>query len=234
MTSEGIVVLIIDDEPELRRTLRQILKSNGYQVHEAESGSTGLVRAGQLRPDIILLDLGLPDMEGITVLRALREWHTLPIIVLSARHAEAQKVAALDTGADDYATKPFGNDELLARLRVAQRRLRPSNVNNENEQIVHFANITVDFARRNVQLAGEPVKLTPTEYSLLRFFIENADKALTHAQILRAVWGPQYTAETHYLRVYMAQLRQKLEADANNPQLFITEPGVGYRLVLPD
>ncbi len=225
--SEGIQVLVIDDEVQIRRFLHISLEANSYHVHEAISGQEGITRAAQLRPDVIILDLGLPDMDGIDVLRRLREWTATPVIILSVRDDDQGKVVALDAGADDYLTKPFSTDELLARIRVALRHAQPAS----QEALFRFGDVTVDISRRLVTFHDEPVKLTPTEYALLRLMIQHAGKVLTHQQILRAVWGPEYVHETHYLRVYFAQLRQKLEDNPALPKLLITEPGVGYRLV---
>ena len=225
--SDGPLVLVVDDELQIRRFLRISLEANGYNVQEADRGRDALVRAAQLRPDLIILDLGLPDLDGLQVLASLREWSTAPVIILSVRDADREKVAALDAGADDYLTKPFSVDELLARLRVALRHAHPG----QPEAIFKSGNLQVDLARRVVTVRGEPVKLTPTEYALLRLLIQHVGKVLTHRQILKAVWGPEYVDETHYLRVYFAQLRQKLESDPTRPRLIVTEPGVGYRLV---
>lgn len=224
--SEGPVVLVIDDETQIRRFLRISLEANGYTVHEEATGQEGITRAAQLRPDLIILDIGLPDIDGLEVLRRLREWTTTPTIMLSVRDADVDKVAALDAGADDYLTKPFSLEELMARMRVAQRHAQPWPQSHE----FTVGDITVDLSRRLVTRDGEPVKLTPTEYALLRLLIQHAGRVLTHKQILREVWGPEYIEETHYLRVYFAQLRQKLEDDPSLPKLIITEPGVGYRL----
>ncbi len=224
--SDGRLALIIDDELQIRRFLKISLESNGYQVHEAKTGAEGLSESAALRPDVIILDLGLPDIDGLEVLKRLREWSHTPVIVLSVRDADADKIAALDAGADDYLTKPFSVGELMARLRVAQRHTQPTS----ESAVFQTGKLVVDLARRLVTLNDEPVKLTPTEYALLRLFVQHAGRALTHRQILREVWGPQYVDETHYLRVYVAQLRQKLEADPSQPHLILTEPGVGYRL----
>lgn len=227
-TSSASTALIIDDEVQIRRLLRVTLEANGYRVLEAATGQEGLVEAAQRHPDVIILDLGLPDMEGVTVLHRLREWSKAPVVVLSVRDREEDKIAALDSGADDFVTKPFGTGELLARLRVAQRHAHP-----EPESTLFVAgNLEVDLVARVVKASGKEVKLTSTEYSLLRLFIRHAGKVLTHHQILREVWGPTYTEQTHYLRVYMAHLREKLEKQPDRPELFITEPGVGYRLVV--
>ncbi len=224
----GAVTLIVDDEVQIRRFLRISLEANGYTVHEVESGKEALNEAGILRPDLIILDLGLPDMDGLEVLRRLREWSKTPVIVLSVKGQDHVKIAALDAGADDYVTKPFSVQELLARLRVALRHAHPET---DEAPVFQAGDVSVDFTRRVVTKSGENVKLTPTEYALLRLMIQNVGKVLTHKQILREVWGKEYEEEVHYLRVYMTQLRQKLEADPARPEMLITEPGVGYRLV---
>lgn len=224
--TEGPQILIVDDELQIRRFLRVSLEANGYNVHETDSGHDAIVKTAQLRPDLIILDMGLPDMDGLEVLKRLREWTKTPVIILSVRDGDRDKIAALDAGADDYLTKPFSTEELLARMRVAQRHAQPQ----EQEAIFAVGNLQVDFARRLVTRGGEPVKLTPTEYALLRLLIQHAGRVLTHRQILKEVWGPEYVDELHYLRVYFAQLRQKLEDDPTLPKLILTEPGVGYRL----
>ena len=224
----GPLVLVIDDELQIRRFLRISLEANGYQVQEAATFAEGLAAAARLRPDLLILDLGLPDGEGLDLLRRLREWSRLPTIVLSARLSDADKVAALDGGADDYLTKPFSVPELLARLRVALRHAQPAG----SDPLFRTGSLTVDLAARLVTVDGVPVKLTPTEYALLRLLVQHAGRVLTHRQILKEVWGPQYVDETHYLRVYFGQLRQKLEANPALPALILTEPGVGYRLAL--
>lgn len=224
--SSGPHVLVIDDEAQIRRFLRISLEANGYEVHEVATGLEGISRAAQLRPDLIILDMGLPDIDGLEVLRRLREWTTTPTIILSVRDADDDKVAALDTGADDYLTKPFSLEELMARMRVAQRHTHPG----PHSHMFKAGNVAVDLSRRLVTRNEEAVKLTPTEYALLRLLIQHAGRVLTHKQILREVWGPEYVEETHYLRVYFAQLRQKLEEDPSLPRLILTEPGVGYRL----
>jgi len=228
LPAAGPLVLVIDDELQIRRFLRISLEANGYQVHEAATFAAGLAAAAQLRPDLLILDLGLPDGEGLDLLRRLREWSSLPTIVLSARMSDADKVAALDSGADDYLTKPFSVPELLARLRVALRHAQPAT----SDPVFRTGSLAVDLAARLVTVDGAPVKLTPTEYALLRLLVQHAGRVLTHRQILKEVWGPQYVDETHYLRVYFGQLRQKLEANPALPALILTEPGVGYRLAL--
>ncbi|HTL55797.1 MAG TPA: response regulator [Candidatus Limnocylindrales bacterium] len=219
--------LIIDDELQIRRLLRVCLEAKGYKISEAATGQEGITQAAQYPPDVVILDLGLPDMEGVTVLKRLREWTKVPVVVLSVRDREEDKIAALDNGADDYVTKPFSTGELLARLRVAQRHAQPQPEN----ALFRSGQLEVDLANRAVRLNGKPVKLTATEYSLLRLFVQHAGKVLTHRQILREVWGPNYVEQTHYLRVYMTHLREKLEAQPSAPTLLITEPGIGYRLV---
>jgi two-component system KDP operon response regulator KdpE len=226
----GPVVLVIDDEVQIRRFLRISLEANSYIVHEATTGQDGLAQAALCRPDVVILDLGLPDIDGLTVLKRLREWSRTPVIVLTVHSADADKIALLDAGADDYLTKPFSLGELLARLRLAQRHARPL----PESSVFRSGPLIVDLARRSVSLNHQVVKLTATEYSLLRLFIQNAGKVLTHRQILREVWGPDYEEETQYLRVYVAQIRHKLEADPAGPKLLVTESGVGYRLVLEE
>lgn len=222
----GPSVLVVDDERQIRRFLKISLEANGYQVHEAVTGREALEQAALLRPDLLILDLGLPDMDGFAVLRHLREWTATPVIVLSVRDADRDKIAALDAGADDYLTKPFSVEELMARLRVAQRHAMPA----QPSPVFTNGDLQVDLTRRLVTVRGNLVKLTPTEYALLRLLVQHAGRVLTHRQILKEVWGPEYVNETHYLRVYFAQLRQKLERDPARPTLILTEPGVGYRL----
>jgi two-component system KDP operon response regulator KdpE len=224
--NQPAIVLIIDDEVQIRRLLRVSLEASGYKVFEAATGQEGLVEAAQRRPDVIVLDLGLPDMDGAAVLKRLREWSQAPVLVLSVREQEDDKVAALDNGADDYITKPFSTVELLARLRVARRHAQPVGENS----VFRSGRLEVDLAGRTVTVKGQEVKMTPTEYSLLRLLVRNAGKVVTHRQILKEVWGPNYTEQTHYLRVYVAHLREKIEADASRPELLVTEPGIGYRL----
>lgn len=220
------MVLIIDDEPQIRRLLALTLEANGYRTLSTDKGREGCVLAAQQRPALVLLDLGLPDVPGMEVLRRLREWSAVPIVILSVVDAEAEKVAALDLGADDFVTKPFHTGELLARLRVALRHAekRPE------EPVFRIGPLVVDLAERRVTVHSKPVPLTATEYALLRLFVRHAGKALTHRYILREVWGPGSEEQTHYLRVYMARLREKLEVEAGGPSLFTTESGVGYRL----
>ncbi len=221
------LVLVIDDEVQIRRLLRVCLEANGYRVEEATSGEEGLRAAAQHPPDLVVLDLGLPELDGLTVLQRLREWSRVPVVVLSVRDREEDKIAALDEGADDYVTKPFSTGELLARLRAAMRHAQPA----PELTVFRSGPLEVDLTARVVRLKGQEVKLTATEYSLLRLFVQHAGKVLTHRQILREVWGPNAVEQTHYLRVYIAHLREKLEAEPARPRLILTEPGVGYRLV---
>ena len=223
---KATVALVIDDEVQIRRLLRLTLEAHGYKVFEAATGQEGLQEAAQRRPEIVLLDLGLPDLDGVTILKRLREWSTVPVLVLSVRDRDEDKIAALDAGADDYVTKPFSTGELLARLRVAQRHAQAA----ADLAVFRSGGLQVDLTARVVTVQGREVKLTATEYALLCLFVRYAGKVLTHRQILREVWGPAYVEQTHYLRVYLAHLREKLEADPAQPKLFLTEPGVGYRL----
>jgi two-component system KDP operon response regulator KdpE len=225
-TARPVTALIVDDEPQMRRLLTLNLEANAYQVVVAEKGQEALTLAAQYRPDIILLDLGLPDLDGQIVLQRLREWCATPVIILTVKDAQAEKIAALDAGADDYVTKPFHSGELLARMRAALRHVSAG----EEESVFKSGDLLVDLANRRVTRRGEEVKLTATEYSLLRLFVRHAGKVLTHQQILREVWGPGHDERTHYLRVYMAHLREKLENNPARPPLFVTEPGIGYRL----
>ena len=222
-------ILLVEDEKEIRRFVRLALEAEGCRVVEAEGYKRGLIEAGTRKPDLLILDLGLPDGDGVWFIRDLRGWSSMPIIVLSARSQEADKIQALDAGADDYLTKPFGVGELLARVRAVLRRL--SRAGDTGQTLVKFGEVSVDLFRRMVEKAGQPVRLTPIEYRLLALLINNAGKVLTHRQILREVWGPTYVESSHYLRVYMGHLRQKLEDDPTRPRYIITETGVGYRFV---
>ena len=219
------VALIVDDEVQIRRLLRVVLEAEDYQVHEAETGQQGLAEIASRRPGIILLDLGLPDMEGLEVLKRLREWSTAPVLVLSVRDDEQGKVAALDAGAEDYVTKPFSTPELLARLRTAQRKTRPE----EEVSVFKSGDLIVDLTARVVTRRGHEIKLTATEYALLRLFVRYPGRVLTHRYILREIWGPKSEEHRQYLRVYVTHLRQKIEADPTKPRLIKTEPGIGYR-----
>ena len=228
--SDKSIAIVIDDEAQIRKLLRIVLMENGYDAIEADTGKSGLAEIATRRPDVVLLDLGLPDMDGIEVLKRLREWSHVPVLILSVRESAEQKVAALDAGADDYVTKPFDATELLARLRAIQRR------GPEGEASAYFqtGHLAIDFNGHIVTVNGREVKLTATEYGLLRVLALNAGKVVTHHHLLREVWGPNSVEQTHYLRVYMAHLREKLEADAKSPRLFLTDPGIGYRMVPQD
>ena len=220
------LVLVVDDEPQIRRLLTVTLEANAYQVLAAATGQEGLALAAQHQPAVVVLDLGLPELSGLEVLRRLREWSNVPVVILSVQDAEADKVSALDSGADDYVTKPFNTAELLARLRVALRHAEKK----PEPAVFQCGHLVVDLASRRVTANRREVSLTATEYNLLRLFVRHAGKVLTHRQILREVWGPNAENQTHYLRVYVAHLRDKLEAEPSRPQLIMTEPGVGYRL----
>lgn len=228
MPEKGPVVLVVDDELAIRRLLRTTLSVAGFQVEEAAGGREALLKNGTVKPDVIILDLGLPDMDGIEVLERIREYSTVPVLILTVQDAEEDKVRALDLGADDYLTKPFGVAELMARIRAALRHSRPT----ETEPILVFGLVELNLEQRQVKIDGKAIKLTSTEYGLFRLLAMNAGKVLTHRMILRQIWGPAYIEETHYLRVYIAQLRKKLEV-FGAPRLIHTEPGVGYRLIPP-
>jgi len=227
MTGDGeLRILVVDDEPAIQRFLRTSLAAHGYSVFTASTGQEALQRVADDRPDMVILDLGLPDIDGIEVTRLLREWTRIPILIVSVRGQEADKIAALDAGADDYLTKPFGTGELLARMRVSLRRaLVPG-----GDPVFETGGLVVDLGRRIVTLAGGEVKLTPTEYDLLRVMVTHAGKVLTHRQLLREVWGGGYELDTHTLRVNVSNLRRKIEPDPSRPRYLVTEPGVGYRL----
>jgi two-component system KDP operon response regulator KdpE len=223
--SDGNTVLVVDDEPQIRRFLRPSLTAQGFTVVEAGNAAEALARAAEVKPAVVILDMGLPDADGIEVIRALREWTQTPILVLSVRDRETEKIAALDAGADDYVEKPFAMGELLARLRAALRhRLRQQG----EAPVFRNGKLAVDLVRREVSLAGLPVKLSPKEYDLLRLLVQHAGKVVTQRQILREIWGPAHVEDTQYLRVYVGQLRQKIDPEA---ALIVTEPGVGYRLI---
>ncbi len=222
------LVLVIDDEPQMKRLLRMTLEQSGFRYAEAENGELGLMEVVQKKPDAIILDLGLPDMDGVEVLKKLREWSQTPVLVLSVRDDEKQKVAALDSGADDYVTKPFGQEELLARLRVILRHAP----DNPDLPIFENGKLAVDFVNRLVRVGGKEVKLTVTEYSLLKLLVHHAGKVLTHRQMLREIWGPNSEERTQYLRVYITHLRQKIETDPDKPKHIKTESGIGYRFCL--
>jgi two-component system, OmpR family, KDP operon response regulator KdpE len=221
------VALVIDDEPQMRRLLRVTLEANGYRIFDATTGNDGIVQTAQRQPDVVLLDLGLPDMDGMSVLKRLREWSKVPVIVLTVREREEDKIAALDNGADDYVTKPFNTGELLARLRVALRRAQPS----PELKVFRSGQLEVNLTSRVVTVGSKEVNLTPTEYALLRFMVAHAGKVLTHHQLLTEVWGPKAVERTDYLRVHIAHLRNKIETNPARPELVVTESGVGYRLL---
>jgi two-component system KDP operon response regulator KdpE len=222
------VVILVEDEKQIRRFVRTALESEGCLVFEAETAARGLTEAGTRKPDLVVLDLGLPDKDGVEFIRDLRSWSSVPVIVLSARSKEQDKIAALDAGADDYLTKPFGVGELLARVRVALR--RQERTAGEGATVVEFCGVHVDLANRTVKRDDETVHLTPIEYRLLALLARNPGKVLTHSQMLREVWGPSHVESSHYLRIYMGQLRHKLEENPAQPRCLLTEIGVGYRL----
>ena len=228
-------VVVIEDEPQIRRFFRVALEAEGWQVHEADTAKKGLSEAGTRKPDLLVLDLGLPDGDGLDVIRAVRSWSGVPILVLSARSDERDKIAALDAGADDYLTKPFGVGELLARVRANLRRPRAAqgdcHASEPVDPLFRFGAVEVDRAARLVRRAGAEVHLTPIEYRLLSVLVANAGRVLTHRQLLREVWGPSHAGQSHYLRIYMGHLRQKLELDPAQPQHLLTETAVGYRLL---
>jgi two-component system KDP operon response regulator KdpE len=232
------VAILIEDEPQIRRFVRAALEGEGWQVHEADTAKRGLLDAGTRKPDLIVVDLGLPDGDGLDVIRDVRGWSNVPIVVLSARTDEADKIAALDAGADDYLTKPFGVGELLARVRANLRRPRvaagevQAGSTGDNDPLFRFGEVEVDRLARIVRRAGVEVHLTPIEYRLLTVLIGNAGRVMTHRQLLREVWGPSHSDQSHYLRIYMGHLRQKLELDPAQPRHFVTETAVGYRLLV--
>lgn len=228
MTSSPINILIVEDEKEIRRFVRTALEGEGLRVFESDTLQRGLIEAGTRKPDLIILDLGLPDGDGLDYIRDLRHWSSIPVIVLSARTSEEDKIAALDAGADDFLTKPFGVGELLARVRVALRRHAGSH---QESPLVSFSDVSVDLVNRRVQRNGEDLHLTPIEFRLLAELLANSGKVITQRQLLSHVWGPNYVEHSHYLRIYMGHLRQKLEVDAARPRHLLTETGVGYRFL---
>ncbi len=231
MSSTSSTLVVIEDDPQIRRFLRSGLSAEPFRIFEAETGRAGLVEAATRKPDLVIVDLGLPDLDGVDVVAELRQWYTRPIIILSARSNEQEKIKALDAGADDYLTKPFGIGELLARIRAALRRAgRDAGV--AAQESIEFGEVRVDLAARRVQRAGSDVHLTPNEYRLLAALVRHAGKVCTHRQLLSDVWGPSHVEHGHYLRIYMAQLRHKLEVDPTNPRFLRTEAGVGYRLLV--
>lgn len=230
MSELSPTVIVVEDEKQIRRFVRDALETEGFHVFEAETVRQGLIEAGTRKPDLVILDLGLPDCDGIEFIRDLRSWSDLPLIVLSARTNEADKIAALDTGADDYLTKPFGVGELLARVRVVLRRREKTGEAGGSE--VEFGRVRIDLLNRSIKRDGQTIHLTPIEYRLLTLLVRNAGKVLTHRQILNEVWGPSHVESNHYLRIYMGQLRHKLEENPAQPRWLQTEAGVGYRLVV--
>lgn len=225
------LVLMIEDDPQIRRFLRAALAAEDYQFHEALTAEEGIAQAAARQPDLVLLDLGLPDRDGLEVIRGIRQWSQMPIVVLSARGQEKDKIAALDLGADDYVAKPFAVGELLARIRAALRRAAPLAADGA-DAVIRFGTVQADFEKRVITVGGEEVHLTPNEYKLLQVLIKHAGRVVTQRQLLNEVWGPQHTEQSQYLRVYVAQLRRKLERDPARPRYLQTEPGVGYRLTL--
>ncbi len=223
------VVVLIEDEPQIRRFLRATLTGQGYRLFEAPTGADGIVEVGSRQPDVVIVDLGLPDMDGLDVIRRLREWTDVPVIVLSARGQERDKVTALDAGADDYVSKPFSAGELLARIRVALRHTAGAS-HEADEAVFKVGELQVDLLHRKVFVGDREMRLTPIEYKLLTTLVQHAGRVVTHQQLLREVWGPTHTDQAHYVRVYMAHLRHKLEAEPARPRYLLTEPGVGYRL----
>lgn len=226
----GARILVVDDEAEIRKLLKVALDAYGYAVIEAETGREGVRKAALENPDIMILDMGLPDIEGLEVIRTVREWSSMPVIILSVREHERDKVAALDSGANDYVVKPFVMGELMARLRVALRSLAPGGA----DPVVTIGDLSVDLSRRITRVGGREVRLTPTEYELLKMLVTNAGRVVTQKQLLAHVWDNQSTEQVQYLRVYISQLRKKIESDPSNPRYLLTEPGVGYRLAEPN
>lgn len=223
----GMRILVVDDEAQIRKLLHVALNAHGYEVEEVGTGNEAIVRATMIKPDLLIVDLGLPDMDGKRVVKEIREWSNAPIIVLTARDQEQEKIDALDLGADDYVTKPFSTGELLARMRVCLRRTVPK----EEDAVIQCGNLVVDIVKRKVTVEDKEIKLTPTEYDIVKVMAQNAGRVLTHKQLLKAVWGNQYNEDTHYIRVYIGQIRRKLEKNPTQPQYIITESGVGYRLM---
>ena len=229
MSTHAPQILIVEDENDIRRFVRLTLQAEGHEVHEAATLQRGLIEAGTRRPDLVVLDLGLPDGDGVDLIRDLRQWSAVPVIVLSARSAEASKIEALDAGADDYLVKPFGSGELMARVRAQLRRPRAQTP--AGESVLRFGEVEIDLARHQVQRAGEPLRLTPIEYKLLTHLASQPERVVTHAQLLQAVWGPGHREDTHYVRVHMANLRKKIEQHPAMPRHLLTETGIGYRFV---
>jgi two-component system KDP operon response regulator KdpE len=231
LTQSGYLVLIVEDEPQIRRLLRNTLEGAGYRVIEAENGERGALEAANHKPDLVMVDLGLPDIDGVEVVKRIRAWSALPILVLSARSAESDKIAALDAGADDYITKPFASGELMARIRAAFRHAARA-AQPGDAGILHLGDIEIDLERRQLRAPGRDVHLTPIEFRLLACLAQHAGMVLTHRHLLREVWGPAHVDQSHYLRIYMKQLRHKLEPDPTRPRHLMTETGIGYRLMV--
>lgn len=227
MTEQGLRILIIDDEPQIQKLLRVSLQAYGYHLYGAACGQEGIQQAAARKPDLAIVDLGLPDMDGKTVIRQIREWSAMPVIILSARDQEQEKIEALDAGADDYVTKPFSMGELMARIRVCLRRTAV----NETEPVLNCGGLAVDLLQRRVTVDDREVKLTPTEYELIKYMLQHAGRVLTHKQLLKAVWGSSYNEDSHYIRIYVSQLRRKIEEDPAQPRYILTESGIGYRLM---
>ncbi|SDF13683.1 response regulator [Sporolituus thermophilus] len=227
MTEKRLRILVVDDEPQIRKLLKVSLGAHGYEFDEATTGADGVVRAATFKPDLIIIDLGLPDMDGKDVVKAIRDWSQTPIIVLTVRDQEQEKIDALDAGADDYVTKPFSMGELMARMRVSLRRAASS----ETEPVLSCGDLVIDLVGRRVSVGGREIKLTPTEYELIKVLAQHRGRVLTHKQLLKAVWGSTYVEDTHYIRVYIGQLRRKIEENPAQPRYIITESGVGYRLM---
>jgi two-component system KDP operon response regulator KdpE len=227
MTEKGLRILVVDDEPQIRKLLHVSLHAYGYHLGQASTGEEGIRQAAAFKPDLAIVDLGLPDIDGKTVIQQIREWSTMPIIILTARDQEQEKIAALDAGADDYITKPFAMGELMARIRVCLRRTTA----HDNEPVLTCGELTVDLLQRRVTVGEREIKLTPTEYELIKYMMQHAGRVLTHKQILKAVWGNAYDEDTHYIRIYISQLRRKIEQDPAQPRYIVTESGIGYRLM---
>lgn len=220
-------ILVIDDEPQIRKLLKVSLNAHGYEIDEAANGHDGVNRAAIFKPDLLIVDLGLPDIDGKVVIKEIREWSEAPIIILTARDQEQEKIEALDSGADDYITKPFGVGELMARMRVCLRRTATV----DNDPVLECGGLSIDLVQRRVLVDGQEVKLTPTEYEIIKIMAQHAGKVITHKQLLKAVWGNSYNDDTHYVRVYIGQLRRKIEKNPTQPRYIITESGIGYRLM---
>jgi two-component system KDP operon response regulator KdpE len=227
MSEKGMRILVIDDEMQIRKLLRVALGAHGYDIREAATGEDGINQIAGFKPDLVVLDLGLPDIDGKSVVKKVREWSQVPIIILTARDQEQEKIEALDAGADDYLTKPFSVGELMARMRVSLRR----SAHAENEPVITCGDLAVDIAQRRVTVGEREVKLTPTEYDIIKVLAQNVGKVMTHKQLLKAVWGTAFNEDTHYIRVYIGQLRRKIEENPTQPRYIITESGVGYRLM---